>query len=163
VYNLRGCQVLRVGEVSGDGRDVRVRDYPLSCNLISLTAKLHSVDAMEDSKDRTSTTALPLEEVAPAESPVLSRMQSFHVEEEQGRLVSDLPPVDGGRQAWSYLIAATVLETLIWGEHGDFSQLYFPGVLRYLCCLEGLATSYGGMFGHLRIASGSTAQVLPCQ
>jgi hypothetical protein len=87
---------------------------------------------MEDSKDRSSTTALPLEEVAPSESPVLSRMQSFHVEEEQGRLVSDLPPVDGGRQAWSYLIAATVLETLIWGEHGDFSQLYLPGVLRYL-------------------------------
>jgi hypothetical protein len=43
-------------------------------------------------------------------------MSSFRIEEEQGRLASDLPPVDGGRAAWSYLIAATVLETLVWGE-----------------------------------------------
>jgi len=28
-----------------------------------------------------------------------------------------LPPVDGGRQAWAYLLSATVLETLVWGEH----------------------------------------------
>ena len=26
-----------------------------------------------------------------------------------------LPPVDGGRQAWSFLAAATVMEMLIWG------------------------------------------------
>lgn len=26
-----------------------------------------------------------------------------------------LPPVDTGRQAWSFLVAATILETLIWG------------------------------------------------
>lgn len=35
---------------------------------------------------------------------------------EDGRLVSNLPPVDGGRGAWGYLLAATVLETLVWGE-----------------------------------------------
>jgi hypothetical protein len=29
--------------------------------------------------------------------------------------ISALPPVDGGRQAWSFLVAATILETLIWG------------------------------------------------
>jgi hypothetical protein len=29
---------------------------------------------------------------------------------------SSLPPKDGGRQAWAYLISATVLETLVWGE-----------------------------------------------
>jgi hypothetical protein len=29
--------------------------------------------------------------------------------------ISALPPVDRGRQAWSFLVAATVLETLIWG------------------------------------------------
>lgn len=29
--------------------------------------------------------------------------------------IDALPPVDGGRQAWSYLVAATILETLIWG------------------------------------------------
>jgi len=29
--------------------------------------------------------------------------------------IEALPPVDGGRQAWSYLVAATILETLIWG------------------------------------------------
>jgi hypothetical protein len=26
-----------------------------------------------------------------------------------------LPPVDGGRQAWSFLVAATMMEMLIWG------------------------------------------------
>jgi len=26
-----------------------------------------------------------------------------------------LPPVDGGRQAWSFLVAATTMEMLIWG------------------------------------------------
>lgn len=29
---------------------------------------------------------------------------------------SSLPPVDGGRQAWAYLLCATILETLVWGE-----------------------------------------------
>jgi hypothetical protein len=29
--------------------------------------------------------------------------------------IEALPPVDGGCQAWSYLVAATILETLIWG------------------------------------------------
>jgi hypothetical protein len=31
-------------------------------------------------------------------------------------LPSSLPPVDGGRQAWAYLLCATILETLVWGE-----------------------------------------------
>ena len=29
--------------------------------------------------------------------------------------IAALPPVDTGRQAWSFLVAATILETLIWG------------------------------------------------
>jgi len=29
--------------------------------------------------------------------------------------IDALPPVDTGRHAWSFLVAATVLETLIWG------------------------------------------------
>lgn len=45
-----------------------------------------------------------------------SARSTFIIEEEQGRLASNLPPVDGGRGAWSYLIAATVLEMLVWGE-----------------------------------------------
>lgn len=28
----------------------------------------------------------------------------------------DLPPVDGGIQAWLFLTASTVLEALVWGE-----------------------------------------------
>jgi hypothetical protein len=31
-------------------------------------------------------------------------------------LPSSLPPVDGGRQAWAYLLCATILETLVWGK-----------------------------------------------
>jgi hypothetical protein len=33
-----------------------------------------------------------------------------------------LPTVDGGRQAWAYLISATILETLVWGEYGVSEQ-----------------------------------------
>lgn len=28
---------------------------------------------------------------------------------------ASLPPVDGGRQAWTFLVAATVMETIVWG------------------------------------------------
>ena len=31
------------------------------------------------------------------------------------QFIAALPPVDGGRDAWSFLVAATILETLIWG------------------------------------------------
>jgi len=31
------------------------------------------------------------------------------------QFISALPPVDGGREAWSFLAAATILETLVWG------------------------------------------------
>ena len=34
-----------------------------------------------------------------------------------------LPPVDGGRQAWAYLLSATVLETLVWGEYQCYDPL----------------------------------------
>lgn len=30
-------------------------------------------------------------------------------------VVSSLPPVDGGRQAWLFLTGATVIEVLVWG------------------------------------------------
>lgn len=36
-------------------------------------------------------------------------------EEMPSQFIAALPPVDGGRQAWSFLAAATILETLIWG------------------------------------------------
>lgn len=38
-----------------------------------------------------------------------------------------LPPVDGGRQAWAYVICATILETLVWGlplSYGVFLEYY---------------------------------------
>lgn len=44
-----------------------------------------------------------------------------------------LPPVDGGRQAWTFLFAATVMETTVWGLpytvgvlHEYWSSKMFP-------------------------------------
>lgn len=45
------------------------------------------------------------------------RDSAIPADDENAREVSDLPPVDGGRRAWAYLISATVLETLVWGEY----------------------------------------------
>lgn len=33
----------------------------------------------------------------------------------EGMSTLSLPQVDGGRQAWAYLLCATILETLVWG------------------------------------------------
>ncbi len=91
------------------------------------TSAITQPKTMDDHKDTSSTSALPLAEVSRPDSPELSRMQSFQIEEGQGRLASDLPPVDGGRKAWSYLIAATAMETLIWGEHIWISSAILEG------------------------------------
>lgn len=46
---------------------------------------------------------------------------------------SVLPPADGGRQAWTFLLAATVIETTVWGLpytigvlHEYWSSKMFP-------------------------------------
>jgi hypothetical protein len=62
--------------------------------------------------------------------------------EEQGIQLSScedgLPPVDAGIQAWLFLIASTVLEALVWGEH--FRRSLFYGTL--LTC-PGWADAFG--------------------
>jgi hypothetical protein len=45
--------------------------------------------------------------LSPQEAPQVSSNESISM--------SCLPPVDGGRQAWAYLLCATILETLVWG------------------------------------------------
>lgn len=37
------------------------------------------------------------------------------VESPTGDYIPSLPPVDGGKAAWSFLVAATIMEMLIWG------------------------------------------------
>ena len=65
---------------------------------------------------------------------------------------SSLPPVDGGRQAWAYLLCATILETLVWGEHSVRVLLcYRPDAIP-----SGLPLSYGGVFPPLTPKSTST-------
>ncbi len=47
---------------------------------------------------------------------------------EDGRLIASLPPVDGGRAAWTYLISATLLECMVWGlplAYGTFLTHYY--------------------------------------
>lgn len=48
--------------------------------------------------------------------------------------ISHIPPVDSGRAAWSFLIATTIVETVIWGLpwsigvlHAYWGQQMFPG------------------------------------
>lgn len=70
-----------------------------------------------------------------AAAPSLSRRAS---EEDVGSVPADeiaaLPPVDGGRRAWTFLAAATFIETTVWGlpyTVGVFHQYWqtrmFPG------------------------------------
>lgn len=50
-----------------------------------------------------------------------SQIQSVNeVENSRENLVSDLAPVDGGLQAWSFLAASFVFEMLIWGQANSY-------------------------------------------
>lgn len=49
-------------------------------------------------------------------SACLTRQEEPEESNDEGRTAASLPPVDGGRQAWAYLLCATILETLVWGE-----------------------------------------------
>lgn len=52
-----------------------------------------------------------------ADSPVcITQQEASEILSNESRAASLLPPVDGGRQAWAYLLCATILETLVWGE-----------------------------------------------
>lgn len=37
------------------------------------------------------------------------------IENEHGRQISSLPPVDGGKDAWLFLAACFAIEALVWG------------------------------------------------
>jgi hypothetical protein len=72
----------------------------------------------------------------PSQDIPLDRLDSFSASFHQNDFESaattmpttgpSLPPIDGGRQAWAYLLSAMVLETLVWGKHRYRSQ---PGLL----------------------------------
>lgn len=61
--------------------------------------------------------------------------QALHdAEAEDGRELPALPPPDTGRDAWNFLIAATALETTVWGFpytigilHNYWAREMFPG------------------------------------
>ncbi|GEM11869.1 MFS monocarboxylate transporter [Rhodotorula toruloides] len=61
------------------------------------------------------------------EEPVRQRMRRMSMGDEADHETSELPPVDRGRGAWSFVFAAFILETFIWG----FSYS-MPSVLVYL-------------------------------
>lgn len=74
-------------------------------------------------------------------------MQTFEISEE--REIASLPPVDRGRAAWSFLIAGTVIETLVWGLpwsvgilHNYWSQEMFPGAESTLTLAATLQTGF---------------------
>lgn len=53
-----------------------------------------------------------------------SRSTDFIQSDQQSdsRIITDdekLPPVDGGTQAWLFLIASAMLESLVWGMRAD--------------------------------------------
>lgn len=49
--------------------------------------------------------------------PDSSRTSEFELESSTGeRSLQELPPVDGGKDAWLFLAAAFVVEALVWGE-----------------------------------------------
>jgi len=65
------------------------------------------------------------------------------------REVAALPPVDGGRGAWSFLIAATIVETVVWGLpwsvgvlHNYWASQMFPGEESTLTLAATLQTGF---------------------
>ncbi|TXT04255.1 hypothetical protein VHUM_04253 [Vanrija humicola] len=82
--------------------------------------------------------AYPTEAPAPGPSvpatPGSTSTASLDTATATGREVPSLPPVDGGRAAWSFLIAATVIETVVFGIpfsigvlHNYWATHMFPG------------------------------------
>lgn len=60
------------------------------------------------------------------ESPVLPELRSALNDNQTRNVISALPPVDGGKDAWLFLVAAFMIETLVWG-------LPFSVVRAHLC------------------------------
>lgn len=67
-----------------------------------------------------------------SDEDVARSIRSTHAHAEE-REVQALPPVDEGRDAWSFLIAATLVETIVWGLpwsvgvlHQYWSATMFP-------------------------------------
>ncbi|KAK8221929.1 hypothetical protein M8818_000094 [Zalaria obscura] len=56
------------------------------------------------------------------ESVELTGVDSRQYADDDAQIVSSLPPVDGGWQAWSFLAACFVLEATVWGM--SFTLLY---------------------------------------
>jgi hypothetical protein len=82
----------------------------------------------EMSSGRTSRASLEADTEAGEGTP----RHSSHTHAE--RELAPLPPVDGGRGAWSFLIAATLVETIVWGipwsigvMHHYWASEMFPG------------------------------------
>lgn len=66
----------------------------------------------------------------PEDAASLARPPSANGE---GRALAPLPPADGGRAAWSFLVAGTIIELIVWGLpysvgvlHEHLSNVEFP-------------------------------------
>ncbi|GAA5905199.1 hypothetical protein JCM8208_000312 [Rhodotorula glutinis] len=60
----------------------------------------------------------------PSPSPSGIRLRSLNLETGGEQLAQEqLPPVDGGRGAWAFVVAAFILETVIWGFSFSFATI----------------------------------------
>lgn len=86
--------------------------YPSTTNMADLvdSAAIDSALGAAHEEERVGT--------PPGPSPEISRnssMAQFDIDEAGGRELPSLPPVDRGAKAWSFLAAATLVETVVWG------------------------------------------------
>lgn len=83
-------------------------------------------DTARPSESKSSELQLGLSSVAQTArttSDDLAGIEELYLASDQSISPVSLPPVDGGRQAWAYVICATILETLVWGmffAHGSY-------------------------------------------
>ncbi|BEI86681.1 hypothetical protein CcaverHIS002_0700270 [Cutaneotrichosporon cavernicola] len=117
-------------------------------------------------------TILPKPELAHKHEPILDSPLSEKCEaDERGALpalpdpnadvFASLPPVDRGRHAWTFLVGATVMETIVWGLpysvgvlHAYWAHEMFPGNVSTITLAATL------MNGLLLVAAGLFAPVL---
>ena len=92
-------------ETLGSSRTTPSGSYPPSETDITSLRSAHGVERVYDGQNPFEPNTGETSQNGPKEGDLESPINYIDV----------LPPVDGGRQAWSFLIAATILETLIWG------------------------------------------------
>lgn len=119
---------------------------------ITITTTTTTISATSDTGGPTDNKSPDLQLDPPLTLHQSSSTRDALADIEESYLTSDssvvpvsLPPVDGGRQAWAYVICATILETLVWGTYLQQTRAFqWCGLLVTTC--TGLPLSYGGAY-----------------